>query len=57
MLFLIRRFVGQFFPIVYEIVIFIVGCAFIISFKVKKHPFRHIIDEDLDIEERTYINK
>lgn len=56
-LFLIRRFVGQFFPIVYEIVIFIVGCAFIISFKVKKHPFRHIIDEDLDIEERTYINK
>lgn len=56
-LFLIRRFVGQFFPIVYEIVIFIVGCAFIISFKVKKHPFRHIIDEDLDIEERTCINK
>lgn len=53
-LFLLRRYIGQFFPVVYEIVIFIVACAFVIGFKVKKHPFRHVIDVN-SVEDETKI--
>lgn len=46
------------FAIIYGVMILIVGCLFIIRFKMKKHPFRDIFcsDEDVIVSRKENIN-
>lgn len=57
LLFILKRFLrisDGLFGIIYGVMILIVGCLFIIGFKVKKHPFRDLLDnesEDIIVQE------
>lgn len=52
LLFIIRHFFSisdSTFAIIYGVIILIVGCLFIIGFKIKKHPIRDLLSDNNDV--------